>query len=267
MLYFCVKTEEYLRSILDIVSRGASHYKWLDVSQDKALTVIQKFTARYSADMPRHRRSYALNKQELPVFDLVILHNKSLKKATLVRLCVLATLPKSADLSNGVSKYIYESTGMGFDKGDFERFYAVDDRKTRLCYMTTGEKPQAVYELLQLPYTTEEMQAKGITKPVAWTWRLHKDFIKIKQTAIERSFKDAQKRKDKQLNSTELQILWNMAGFRGVRDDIFKVNRSLFALSHKYLNRPLDIDLQVPRYTMKKRRLAQNFEEMEGFHV
>lgn len=268
MLYFCVKTDEYLRSILDIVSRGSRFYKTLDVSEDVAQKIVAKMTARYSADLPRHKRSYALNHQSCAVFDIVVLQNQSMSKVKSVRFCILATLPKSKAEINAAeaSTFIFKTIGLGYEKADFERFYCVDDRKTRLCYMSTSDKKSyAIYELLQMPYTAEEMQKKGIKKTVAWTWRLHKDFVKIKTNSIESAFKDAQRRKDKQLPTVELNILWAMAGFRGVRDDIFKINQKLFGLSHRYLNKPLELELLIPRYTIKQKRLAATFDEMVSF--
>ena len=122
------------------------------------------------------------------------------------------------------------------------------------------------YELVELPFTKVERKQKELTKEKGWTWRLHKNFIQIKQERIEQAFKDSQRAKNKQLNTKELDILWSMAGFRGVRNDIFKINRSLYPLSHKYRDKPLDLVPQIPRYTIKSKRLVNNLDAMMTFH-
>ena len=50
MIYYCVKTDEYLRDILDRVVLGAQYYCVIDVPLDKAESVIQKFSSRYDLD-------------------------------------------------------------------------------------------------------------------------------------------------------------------------------------------------------------------------
>ena len=40
MIYFCVKTDEYLRDILDRVSLGSEYYCQIDVPLNKAESVI-----------------------------------------------------------------------------------------------------------------------------------------------------------------------------------------------------------------------------------
>ena len=266
MRYFCVKTTEYLQAVLDIVSRKATHYFVLDVSVDRAELIVDKLAERYFVDLTARQRTDVLNKHKLPVFDVVILHNMQMHKDSVVRLCVLATLPildSTGEIEN-VSEYLYKSLNVN-DRSLFEKFENVNDRKNRLCFKSSTEAKQMIYELIQLPYTKKEMQEKKITKTVAWTWRLHRDFIKMKEAGIEDMFKNAQKNKGK-LNTKPLEILWSMSGFRGVRDDIFKINKRLFALSFKYLNRSLEIEPKVPLYPRKIARLTHDFEEMINFH-
>lgn len=264
MRYFCVKTTEYLQAVLDIVSRRATHYFVLDVSADRAELIVDKLAERYFVDLTARQRTDVLNKHKLPVFDIVILHNMQMHKDRLMRLCVLATLPNDVGDIENVSEYLYKSLNVN-DRSLFEKFENVNDRKNRLCFKSSTEAKQMIYELIQLPYTKKEMQEKKITKTVAWTWRLHKDFIKMKEAGIEDMFKNAQKNKGK-MNTKPLEILWAMSGFRGVRDDIFKINKRLFALSFKYLNRSLEIEPKVPLYPRKIARLTHDFEEMINFH-
>ena len=91
MIYFCVKTDEYLATILDKVSLGAGYYFQLDVALDRAEQVIDKFTQRYALDQTARQRNYRLKQK--PVVDLVVLLNRSLFKIEKVRLCLLCTLP------------------------------------------------------------------------------------------------------------------------------------------------------------------------------
>jgi hypothetical protein len=43
MIYYCVKTSEYLADILDKVSRETQYYFQLDVPLDRAESIIEKF--------------------------------------------------------------------------------------------------------------------------------------------------------------------------------------------------------------------------------
>ncbi|MEG8265976.1 hypothetical protein MKR65_20755 [Acinetobacter baumannii] len=43
MIYYCVKTSEYLADILDKVSRETQYYVQLDVPLDRAESIIDKF--------------------------------------------------------------------------------------------------------------------------------------------------------------------------------------------------------------------------------
>lgn len=43
MIYYCVKTSEYLADILDKVSRETQYYVQLDVPLDRAESIIEKF--------------------------------------------------------------------------------------------------------------------------------------------------------------------------------------------------------------------------------
>lgn len=264
MRYFCVKTTEYLQAVLDIVSRRATHYFVLDLDADRAEMIIDKLAERYFVDLTPRHRTEVLNKHKLPVFDLVVLQNMQMHKDSLMRLCVLATLPADVGDIENVSEYLYKSLKQN-DRSLFEKFENVHDRKNRLCFKSSTEAKQMIYELIQLPYTKKEMKEKKITKTVAWTWRLHRDFTKMKEAGIEDMFKNAQKNKGK-IDTKSLDILWAMSGFRGVRDDIFKINKRLFALSFKYLNRSLEIEPKVPLYPRKIARLTHNFQEMINFH-
>lgn len=264
MLYFCVKTNEYLQSIIDIVSRGSGYYKQIDVDVNKAESVINKFTDRYNANISSRQRSY-LRETKKCVFDIVILYNQSLAKYEKIRFCVLATFPDDADISRGHDEYILKSIGGEF-RYDFERFYDVTDRKTRFCYHFAADHKVPVYELVKLPYSAQEIKEKGIKATDSWTFRLHKDFLKIKSKSIEQAFKKAQH--SKRLSTFQLDILPSLAGFRGVRDDVFRLNKDVFRLSHKYLNcsaSNLDIELKKPQYVKKIARLTHSFDEMVQF--
>lgn len=264
MRYFCVKTSEYLQAVLEIVSRKATHYFVMDVPTGRAQSVVDKLAIRYHTDVTPRQRTALLNVRKNPVFDIVVLNNQEMAKAGTVRLCVLVTLPQEVEIQN-VSEYVYKFLGVN-DRSFFEKFEDVEDRKNRLCFKASTDAKQRIYELVQLPYTSEQIQQKKISKTLAWTWRLHRDFIKMKEKSIEMMFKNAQKSADKKLKIKELDVLWSMSGYRGVREDIFKMNHKLFALSFKYLNRPLGFELKVPNYVGKQARLTKSYNDMVEFH-
>lgn len=255
MIYFCVKTSEYLADILDRVSRGASHYLQLDIQQEKAQSLLNKFSDRYALSINARQRTYRKSKS-IPVFDLIILQNQNLKEINIMRFCLLVTLPVEYRTleSEKLWKYIAES--LKLDTKQFERFYAISDRKNRLIFNSITNNP--VYELVELPYTKSERKQKELKKEAGWTWRLHKRFVKLKLERIETAFKDAQKLRDKEKQDArilrEIEILWAMAGFRGVRSDIFSINSKLRGLTFKYLNRASTIELKVPIYQIKTKR-------------
>ncbi|MGX5700904.1 hypothetical protein ACWKWF_15205 [Acinetobacter kookii] len=267
MLGFCVKTDEYLADILDRVSRGAEYYLQIDADQSSAKTLIEKWTQRYHLDQTPRQRTYRLKTS--PVLDLIVVQTQSMFKLGKIRLCLLITLPSEHREKYDVKlAETWVTTALELDKSQREQFSCIQDRKTRLTFGISSpkEREMPVYELVELPFTKAERKQKELTKQKGWTWRLHKDFIKVKQKSIEQTFKVSQGTKDKRLNLKELNILWSMAGFRGVRNDIFKLNRSLYPLSHKYRDKPLDLEPQVPRYTIKSKRLVNNLEAMLVFH-
>ncbi len=90
MIYYCVKTSEYLADILDKVSRETQYYVQLDVPLDRAEGIIEKFQKRYDLDQTARQRNYRLKQK--PVVDLVVLLNQSLLKIEKVRLCLLCTV-------------------------------------------------------------------------------------------------------------------------------------------------------------------------------
>ena len=65
----------------------------------------------------------------------------------------------------------------------------------------------------------------------------------------------------------ELQKLWLLSRFRGVRQDIFNLNRTILTLYLSYFNRKSPIKLEVPSYIIKNKRLANSFKEMVCFHA
>lgn len=270
MIYYCVRTSEYLADILDRVSRGAEYYLQIDVSEKKAKAVIQKWAERYCLELSPRQRTYRLKSKA--VADLIVLQSRAMKNLEMVRMCLLVTIPVSdrqglhADLAQNRIKFDFE-----LDKGQSDYWGSVHDRKGRITqntaiYGDTKKTSIPVYELVELPFTKEERKQKELNKTAGWTWRLHKDFIKLKMELIEGVFKDAQRLKDREKQdmklTQEMAKLWGMCGFRGVRDDVFNINRKLYALSFKYLNRKNSIDLQVPPYTRKQKRTVHNLEEM-----
>lgn len=267
MLGFCVKTNEYLADILDRVSRGAEYFLQVDVDQSKAQALVEKWTQRYHLDQTPRQRTYRLKTS--PVLDLIVVQTQALFKLEKIRLCLLITLPMEHREKCDVKlAETLVNTAFELNKDQKEQFCCVQERKTRLIYETSSPRGgrMPAYELVELPFTKVERKQKELTKEKGWTWRLHKNFIQIKQERIEQAFKDSQRAKNKQLNTKELDILWSMAGFRGVRNDIFKINRSLYPLSHKYRDKPLDLVPQIPRYTIKSKRLVNNLDAMMTFH-
>lgn len=263
MIYFCVKTSEYLADVLDRVSRGAEYFLQLDVPQDKAYTIVEKWTERYKLDQTARQRTYRL--KSAPVLDLVVLQNMALFQLKQVRLCLLATFPLPERLNElKTAKNRISEVYLG--KGEQEQFCSVYDRKNRLILDVISP----TYELVELPYTKKERKQKEITKEKGWTWRLHEDFIKFRLEQIETNYQQAQRYKDPQKQDAyilkDLSKLWRMAGFRGVRDNIFKMNHKLNGLSFRYLNRKNSVEMEIPRYTIKTKRTVTDFNGMREFH-
>ena len=273
MIFYCVKTGEYLADILDRVSRGAEYYLQLDLNQDKAESLISKWSERYMLEQSARQRTYRL--KTYPVVDLIVIQTQSMAQLKQMRLCLLVTLPqqyRNNSRVNDAQNRINE--GFQLDKAQYEGFTSIYDRKQRLTFNTVLPLPlktTAVYELVELPYTKVERKQKEISKDKGWTWRLHKDFIKLKLGLIEDCYKDAQRIKDTAKQDIkilrELEKLWGMSGFRAVRDDIFKINRKLHGLSFKYLNRKSTIELKVPSYTRKSCRTVHSLSEMRVFYI
>lgn len=271
MIYYCVKTSEYLADILDKVSRETQYYVQLDVPLDRAESIIEKFRKRYHLDQTARQRNYRLKQK--PVVDLIVLLNQSLFKIEKVRLCLLCTVPeelrgKKQDCSE-LLKAAY-----ALDKSEVEQFESVQDRQNRLIYRTaiqTGENKQSapVYELLNLPFTVEQRKQKEIDKMTGWTWRIHKKFLELKSEQLVSTFKKAQQIKNPEKQDSmimaELSRVAKLAGFRGVREDVFKFNKQVFPLYFKYLNRKSKVELTVPLYERKSKRLVRNFQEMTAF--
>lgn len=261
MIYFCVRTDEYLTDILDRVSRGASHYLQIDIQVQKAQSLLDKLADRYDLSINPRQRTYRKSKS-IPVFDLIVLQNESFRKIDVIRFCLLATLPIEHRALESEDVWECIANALKLDTKQFERFYSVSDRKNRLIFNSVTKHP--VYELVELPYTKEERKQKEISKgkESGWTWRLHKKFVKLKLERIETAFKDAQRLKDKEKQDArilkEIEILWAMSGFRGVRDDIFTINSKLRGLTFKYLNRKSTIELKVPMYQRKTKRSVKN---------
>ena len=271
MIYYCVKTSEYLADILDKVSRETQYYVQLDVPLDRAESIIEKFQKRYDLDQTARQRNYRLKQK--PVVDLVVLLNQSLLKIEKVRLCLLCTLPEELrEKKQDCSELL--RIAYGLDKSELEPFESVQDRQNRLIYRTAiqvGENKQSapVYELVNLPFTVEQRKQKEIDRTTGWTWRIHKKFLELKSEQLVATFKKAQQIKspDKQdsMVMAELSRVAKLAGFRGVREDVFKFNKQVFPLYFKYLNRKSKVELSVPSYERKSKRLVSNFEEMTAF--
>lgn len=273
LIYYCVKSSEYLADILDKVSRGAEYFLQIEIPQQKVESLINKWSERYNLEQSARQRTYRL--KTAPVVDLIVLQTQAMNKFNLVRLCLLVTLPQQYRQHlnlNEVQKYIKE--GFKLDKAQRESFTSVYDRKHRLTLHTVlarGVETIPVYELIELPFTKTERKQKELNKDKGWTWRLHKNFINLKLDLIEQAFKDAQGLKDHKKQDAkilkEMEILWGMSGFRGVRRDIFKINSKLRGLTFKYLNRRNMIELKVPIYTIKSKRLVRNLDDMRQFHI
>lgn len=273
LIYYCVKSSEYLADILDKVSRGAEYFLQIEIPQQKVESLINKWSERYNLEQSARQRTYRL--KTAPVVDLIVLQTQAMNKFNLVRLCLLVTLPQQYRQHlnlNEVQKYIKE--GFKLDKAQREGFTSVYDRKHRLTLHTVlarGVETIPVYELIELPFTKTERKQKELNKDKGWTWRLHKNFINLKLDLIEQAFKDAQGLKDHKKQDAkilkEMEILWGMSGFRGVRRDIFKINTKLRGLTFKYLNRRNMIELKVPIYTIKSKRLVRNLDDMRQFHI
>ena len=271
MIYYCVKTSEYLADILDKVSRETQYYVQLDVPLDRAESIIDKFQKRYHLDQTARQRNYRLKQK--PVVDLVVLLNQSLLKIEKVRLCLLCTLPEELrEKKQDCSELLMLAYGL--DKSELEPFESVQDRQNRLIYRTAiqvGDNRQSapVYELVNLPFTVEQRKQKEIDRTTGWTWRIHKKFLELKSEQLVATFKKAQQIKspDKQdsMVMAELSRVAKLAGFRGVREDVFKFNKQVFPLYFKYLDRKSKVELSVPSYERKSKRLVSNFQEMTAF--
>ena len=271
MIYYCVKTSEYLADILDKVSRETQYYFQLDVPLDRAESIIEKFQKRYDLNQTARQRNYRLKQK--PVVDLIVLLNQSLLKIEKVRLCLLCTVPeelreKKQDCSD-LLRVAY-----GLDKSDLEQFESIQDRQNRLIYRTAihiGENKQSapVYELVNLPFTVEQRKQKEIDKMTGWTWRIHKKFFELKSEQLVSTFKKAQQIKNTEKQDSmiinELSMVSKWVGFRGVREDVFKFNKQVFPLYFKYLNRKSKVELTVPSYERKSKRLVNSFHEMTAF--
>lgn len=278
MIYFGVKTSEYLRDVLDRVSLGAEYFCQFDVPLAKLTAVIEKLTQRYALDQTARQRHYRL--QHKPVVDLVVLLNQSLYAAEKVRLCLLCTMPKEMrgqDVQCGAM--LQQCYALG--KSELDVFASVKDRKHRLVYQSVPSAlPEAkqdvlpVYELVQIPYTAEQRKQKNIPQSQAqgWTWRLHKKFIDLEKVRITDVFKRHQKNsKNPQAQDEavqrELDRLWRLSAFRGVRLDIFNLNRSILPLYLSYFNRKSPIRLEVPSYVIKNKKTVNQLKEMLAFHA
>eukprot|EP01086_Lenisia_limosa_P010394 TRINITY_DN345_c1_g1_i2.p2 TRINITY_DN345_c1_g1~~TRINITY_DN345_c1_g1_i2.p2 ORF type:complete len:278 (-),score=23.05 TRINITY_DN345_c1_g1_i2:2484-3317(-) len=271
MIYYCVKTSEYLADILDKVSRETQYYVQLDVPLDRAEGIIEKFQKRYDLDQTARQRNYRLKQK--PVVDLVVLLNQSLLKIEKVRLCLLCTLPEELrEKKQDCSELL--RIAYGLDKSELEPFESVQDRQNRLIYRTAiqvGENKQSapVYELVNLPFTVEQRKQKEIDKMTGWTWRIHKKFFELKSEQLVATFKKAQQIKNTEKQDSmiinELSMVSKLAGFRGVREDVFKFNKQVFPLYFKYLNRKSKVELTVPSYERKSKRLVNSFHEMTAF--
>lgn len=282
MIYYCVKTDEFLQSVLSLVSNGGSHYLQLKIAQNRADATIQKFESRYQLSQSKDQRYRALQKQ--PVMDLVVLQNWTLKRHEQVLLCLIATLPSHIKNGDGIDPDANDWITATYTEK--EKFCNVSDRKNRLFYSVTyptdENAPQkrtgsdlSVYELVQLPYSKEERKKAKIDKLEGWTWRFAKDYQKYKLEQIENAFKQAQKQKgfgadpatQDSFIQFELDVLQQMAGFRGVRDDVFHLQHPVLGLYRRYLNRPCPLELKIPRYVMKRSRLCKTFDEMIEFRT
>src|SRR5690606_5600867 len=283
MIYFCVKTDEFLASILDKVSLGAQYYCQFDVPLAKAESIIEKLKKRYVLDQTARQRNYRMQQKLMPVVDLVVLLNQSLYMAEKVRLCLLCTMPvEMRPIALNCSEVLKSSYQL--EKSELDNFFSVLDRKNRLFYMSVANplllksakdtlKSVAVYELVQIPYTLQQRKQKNIpqNKAQGWTWRLHKEFMALKKTQLTDVFKKQQQNQKNnpvqdEAVKKELQKLWGLCGFRGVRQCIFDLNRNVPKWYISYFNRKSPIELIVPFYKIKSKRLVSNFNEALKFH-
>ena len=283
MIYFCVKTDEFLASILDKVSLGAQYYCQFDVPLSRAEMIIEKLKKRYVLDQTARQRNYRMQQKLMPVVDLVVLLNQSLYKVEMVRLCLLCTMPaEMRPISLKCSEVLRSSYQL--ENSELDSFHSLLDRKNRLIYMSVANplliksardklKSVPVYELVQIPYTLEQRKQKNIpqNKAQGWTWRLHKEFMSLKKTQLTDVFKKQQQNQknnpvqDKAVKK-ELQKLWGLCGFRGVRQCIFELKRRVPNLYFSYFNRKSPIELIVPFYKIKSKRLVSNLNEALMFH-
>ena len=271
MIYYCVKTSEYLADILDKVSRETQYYVQIDVPLDRAESIIEKLQKRYALDQTARQRNYRLKQK--PVVDLIVLLNQSLLKIEKVRLCLLCTVPKELREDKQDCSALLK-IAYALDKSEIEQFESVQDRQNRLIYRTAiqvGDNKQSapVYELVNLPFTVAQRKQKKIDKMSGWTWRIHKKFLELKSEQLVSTFKKAQQIKNPEKQDSmvmaDLSRVAKLAGFRGVREDVFKFNKQVFSLYFKYLNRKSKIELSVPSYERKSKRLVSNFHEMTAF--
>lgn len=283
MIYYCVKTDEFLSVILDKVSFGAQYYCQIEVPLNKAESVIEKLKNRYLLDQTARQRNYRLNQKLIPVVDLAVLLNRSLFAAGKVRLCLICTVPpelRPIELNIWpILKKEYQ-----LDRSEKENFYNISDRKNRLKYMSVSNpdlikvkqeklKSIAVYELVQITYTIQQRKQKALSsaKQLGWTWRLHKDFIELKKKNLVDVFKKNQNNsknhaKQDEAVQKELQKIYHLCGFRGVRQDIFSINQNISKLYFSYFNRKSSVKLGTASYLAKKKRLVSSFKEAIHFH-
>jgi hypothetical protein len=283
MIYFCVKTDEFLASILDKVSLGAQYYCQFDVPLAKAESIIEKLKKRYVLDQTARQRNYRMQQKLMPVVDLVVLLNQSLYMAEKVRLCLLCTMPvEMRPIALNCSEVLRSSYQL--EKSELDHFFSVLDRKNRLFYMSIANplllksardtlKSVAVYELVQIPYTLEQRKQKNIpqNKAQGWTWRLHKEFMSLKKHSYQMCLRNSNRIKkiilvQDEAVKKELQKMWGLCGFRGVRQCIFDLNRNVPKWYISYFNRKSPIELIVPPYKIKSKRLVSSFNEALMFH-
>lgn len=277
MIYYCVKTSEFLSDILDRASRDAEYFCLMDVPLAKAEAIIAKFSQRYNLEQTPRQRNYRL--QQKPVVDLVVLLNHNLFKVEKVRLCLLCTVPKEL---RGTPQNCSELLAKAYalSKDQFEEFTSVFDRRNRLVYRSaiylssdkTSEDPKkekksvAVYELVQLPFTLEQRKKKEIDKTIGWTWRIHPKYMQLKKDSLTKLCQRFQGIKDTAQQDryvlAELQTMWRLVGFRGVREDVFKYNKSISGIYLKNFNRKFKMDFMIPSYERKQKHVVQDFAEM-----
>ena len=272
-----------MSDILDRVSRDAEYFCQMDVPLAKAEAIITKFSQRYALEQTPRQRNYRLQKK--PVVDLVVLLNRSLFEIEKVRLCLVCTLPMEL---RGKPQNCSELLVSAYDlaKDQCDEFSSVFDRRNRLVYRSAinlssdvdakknknldkEKKSVAVYELVQLPFTLEQRKKKEINRTMGWTWRIHPKYMALKKESLTNVFQRFQAVKDVALQDRcvllELQTIWRLAGFRGVREDIFNYNKGVSALYFRNFNRKSKIELVIPSYQRKQKHLANSFTEMEQY--